>query len=97
MYSLGLILWEMWYGQQAFANITAESLVNFFASVDKGIRPEPLTNCKQPPGRWVQLMKQCWAKNPEERPTAEKCYQEITELSKEVIMSLYQFSQLLNE
>ena len=72
IYSLGIVLWEMWYGQQAFA------------FVDEGYRPEPLTNYKQPPGRWDQLMKQCWAKNPEERPTAEKCYQEITQLSAEV-------------
>ena len=83
IYSLGIILWEMWYGQQAFANITAESLVDFFAIVDEGNRPEPVTNSKQPPGRWDQLMKQCWAQTPEERPTAEKCYQEITQLSVE--------------
>ena len=84
MYSLGLILWEMWYGQQAFANIRAKSVDDFFASVGEGNRPEPVTNCKQPPDRWVQMMKQCWATNPEERPTAEKCYQEITELSMEL-------------
>ena len=80
IYSLGLILWEMWYGQQAFANITTKSLGDFFAIVDKGYRPEPVRNCKQPPGRWDQLMKQCWAKNPEERPTAKICFFEITEL-----------------
>ena len=80
IYSLGLILWEMWYGQQAFANITTKSLDVFFSIVDNGYRPEPVRNCKQPPGRWDQLMKQCWAKNPEERPTAKKCFFEITEL-----------------
>ena len=88
IYSLGITLWEMWYGQQAFANMTAKLLVDFFASVDEGYRPEPVTNCKQPPGRWDQLMKQCWAKNPEERPTAEKCHKEVTELSAEVVMPL---------
>ena len=87
IYSLGITLWEMWYGQQAFANITAKSLADFFASVDEGCRPEPVANCKQPPGRWDQLMKQCWAKNPEERPTAEKCHKEITELSVEVVIN----------
>ena len=84
IYSLGIILWEMWYGQQAFANITAQSLIDFFAIVDLGSRPEPLTNCRQPPGRWDRLMNQCWAKNPEGRPMAKKCYQEITQLSSEV-------------
>ena len=84
IYSLGIILWEMWYGQQAFDNIADESLVNFFAIVDLGSRPEPLTNCKPPPGRWDKLMKQCWAKNPEKRPTARKCLQEITQLTAEV-------------
>ena len=84
IYSLGMILWEMWYGQQAFADITAKSLDDFFAIVDEGNRPEPLTFCTQPPDRWNQLMNQCWAKNPEERPMAKKCYQEITQLSAEV-------------
>ena len=87
----------MWYGEQAFVNITAKSVDDFFAIVNEGYRPEPVMNCEQPPGRWDQLMRQCWAQTPEERPTTEKCNQEITELSKEVIMSLYQFSQLLNE
>ena len=84
IYSLGLILWEMWYGQQAFADIKAKSLQVFFEIVDKGYRPRPVRNRKQPPDRWGQLMKQCWAKNPEERPTAKKCFQEITELTAEV-------------
>ena len=84
IYSLGLILWEMWYGQQAFADITAKSLQVFFKIVDEGHRPEHVRNLKQPPDRWVQLMKQCWAKNPEERPMAKKCFQEITRLSSEV-------------
>ena len=84
MHSLGILLWEMWYGQQAFANIIAKSLQVFFKIVDEGYRPEHVRNRKRPPDRWVQLMKQCWAKNPEERPTAEKCYKEITTLSTEV-------------
>ena len=88
IYSLGIILWEMWYGQQAFAKITAVSLADFFASVDEGNRPEPVTNYKQPPGRWDRLMKQCWAKNPEKRPTADKCNQEITRLTAKVAIGM---------
>ena len=80
IYSLGIILWEMWYGQQAFANIRAKSLGHFFAIVDQGYRPEPVANCHQPPPHWAKLMNQCWAKKPEERPTARKCNREITEL-----------------
>ena len=84
IYSLGILLWEMWYGQQAFSNIMAKSLNVFFKIVDEGYRPEHVRNRKRPPDRWVRLMKQCWAKNPDERPTAKTSYQEITQLSAEV-------------
>ena len=92
IYSLGIILWEMWYGQQAFADLKAKCLVVFCEIVDEGYRPSHVRNRKKPPVRWVQLMKQCWAKNPEERPTAYKCYQEIMTLYEEMVRLLQFFS-----
>ena len=84
IYSLGIMLWEMWYGEQAFAMVPMNTLGAFFAYVDGGQRPEHVKGCKQPPSLWKELMNECWKKNPEERPTAKTCYEKITTLTTEL-------------
>ena len=73
IYSLGLLMWEMWYGQQAFADAPSKTLQDFFEWVDEGNRPVDRQGCKTPPSFWEQLMKQCWVGNPDKRPTAKEC------------------------
>ena len=73
IYSLGIMMWEMWYGRQAFADVQAETRTAFFSLVDAGYRPEHVQGCKEPPICWKQLMEKCWRGNPEERPSAETC------------------------
>ena len=77
IYSLGLIMWEMWYGQRAFADAPGNTLQDFFKWVDEGNRPVDKKGCKTPPFFWEQLMKQCWDRNPDERPTAKECNKRI--------------------
>ena len=78
----------MWYGEQAFANVYAPNLETLFNLVDKGHRPGDVKGCEQPPLRWKQLMNQCWDRNPNKRPTAGKCYEEVTTLTSEIVSSL---------
>ena len=53
IYSLGIILWEMWYEQQAFSDVSnIPSHVALFVMVDEGLRPEHVKGCNEPPGRW---------------------------------------------
>ncbi|XP_068729115.1 uncharacterized protein [Montipora capricornis] len=82
IYSLGIMLWEMWYGQQAFADVMLrfKTLKDFFNHVNNGFRPAHNGTCSHPPSTWEELMKKCWATDPTERPTAEKCKQVITDL-----------------
>ena len=84
IYSFGIILWEMWYGQQAFAE-AAVPVTAFFSLVDDGYRPKDVKGKKEPPRRWKILMEKCWNKDPDERPSAWICNQEITKLSEAVI------------
>ena len=82
IYSLGIILWEMWYGEQAFAEVdVTEPLTAFFSKVDKGYRPKNIEGKKKPPIRWKKLMEKCWNREPEERPSAWTCHEQITTLS----------------
>ena len=72
IYSLGIILWEMWYEQQAFSDVSnIPSHVALFAMVNEGLRPEHV------------LMESCWNKKPEERPSASHCFKETMELPRE--------------
>ena len=82
IYSFGIILWEMWYGQQAFAEFEG-TRERFFKWVDEGNRPKAEEGSKKPPDRWKRLMIRCWDRNPEQRPTANECNHEITTLSQE--------------
>ncbi|XP_068736285.1 uncharacterized protein [Montipora capricornis] len=85
IYSLGIMLWEMWYGQQAFGDVRF-TLKDFFNHVDNDLRPAHNETCINPPNTWEKLMKECWATDPAKRPSAGKCRQVITDLCKETIV-----------
>ena len=87
VYSFGIMLWEMWYGRQAFAEFRGP-MTAFFSFVDGGNRPLDVEGGKKPPARWKLLMSRCWDGNPEQRPSAEICRQEITTLSQAVVRPL---------
>lgn len=87
IYSFGIILWEMWYGKQAFAEVMG-MIPTIFSEVDKGYRPGNVKGSKTPPLRWKELMEKCWSGNPVERPSAESCYEQITVLYQEVVRPL---------
>ena len=80
IYSLGIILWEMWYGQQAFLCDAPTSLEEFFSWVQEGNRPVHRKDCKKPPPIWQDMMTSCWDGDPEKRPTAKKCNEDIAKL-----------------
>ena len=73
IYSLGLLMWEMWYGQRAFADAARTTLHDFFDWVNEGNCPVHKPGFKTPPHWWEQLMTQFWDSNPDQRPTAKEC------------------------
>lgn len=87
IYSFGLILWEMWYGQRAFAEFKG-AVPGLFRRVNEGYRPSDVEGSKKPPDQWKQLMSRCWDGKPEQRPSAEICNQEITDLSQAIVRPL---------
>ena len=53
IYSLGLMLWEMWYGQPSFTIISSlKNLEEFGHLASEGRRPEHENKCKPPPPSW---------------------------------------------
>ncbi|XP_027052186.1 uncharacterized protein LOC113679429 [Pocillopora damicornis] len=80
IYSFGIMLWEMWFGRRAFAEVEALNNQHFFSLVDHGRRPKDIMELKKPPRRWKELMERCWDRDPEKRPTADNCEREMTEI-----------------
>ena len=83
IYSFGIMLWEIWYGRQAFADVNSENIQHFINLVNEGCRPKEEIKLQKPPRLWKELMEECWDGNPEKRPTAMKCEQIITKLLNE--------------
>ncbi|XP_052238743.1 dual serine/threonine and tyrosine protein kinase-like isoform X3 [Dreissena polymorpha] len=73
MYSLAIVLWELWYGRHAYSEDTYDTfdVGTLLDAIKEGTRP----NCRERyaiPSNLVQLIERCWDGNPDVRPTAEE-------------------------
>lgn len=70
IYSLGIMIWEMWYGTDAADHVSPrlhnESIETF---VERGDRPS-LSKNERPDSDWIKLIENCWSKDPKRRPSA---------------------------
>ncbi|XP_078380429.1 uncharacterized protein LOC144663380 isoform X1 [Oculina patagonica] len=78
IYCLGIILWEMWYGKEAFLEMKGQDLEVFLVNVEEGHRPELTGLATQTSVWWCDLIKGCWEKNATERITLTDCKSTIT-------------------
>ena len=83
IYSLGIMLWEMWYGNRALLDVGGD-VYEFFEKVVGGARPTHVEGLKKPPAGLHDLMQRCWDEKPDNRPDARKCCERLTQLSQEV-------------
>ncbi len=70
IYSLGMVLWELWYGdtvQEELAQVMAGPYEN---AIRSGARPRLTNKPHEPPEDFKDILLQCWKHNPKERPTA---------------------------
>ncbi|WAR25554.1 STY46-like protein [Mya arenaria] len=68
VYSLGIIFWEMWYGQDAADYIQQQLFTTLEKAIKDGLRPSLKLSTK-PPEPWIELIERSWAYNPEDRPS----------------------------
>ncbi|XP_066024050.1 uncharacterized protein [Pocillopora verrucosa] len=83
IYSLGIMLWEMWYGKRALLDVGG-NVHEFFEKVVGGARPTHVEGSKEPPAGLQDLMQRCWDEKPDNRPDAKDCHERLTQLYQEV-------------
>ncbi|KAL3874721.1 hypothetical protein ACJMK2_037693, partial [Sinanodonta woodiana] len=68
IYSLGILLWELWYGRHTPPGINLTE-----KSVTHGVRPS--FEEKYPKKGWIDMIQLCWNGSPDRRPSAAACVQ----------------------
>ena len=70
IYSLAIILWEMWYGKDAADYIQQQLFGPLEKAIKDGLRPS-LNMSTKPPQPWLELIASSWDYDPEKRPTTD--------------------------
>lgn len=80
IYSLGIMLWEMWYGKEAFSEMKGKSLKVFLTTVEEGYRPQLQQLNTQVAFKLSQLLEECWTKDATKRRALEYCTSVIRDI-----------------
>ncbi len=74
IYSLSMIVWELWYGTLVCDNIMPAAQVHgsLEAAIRAGARPS-LTKAVPPSRDWQEILAMCWSENSRARPSAQQC------------------------
>ena len=81
IYSYGIMLWEMWYGTQAFTELMPLDKTTFQAKIARGHRPVK-SDVEIGLPRIEKFMKWCWSTSERERPLAKQCYDDLHDILK---------------
>ena len=82
IYSLGLILWELWYGQRVSLGVGGSpSLLELLLMGTHSSRsPRHVMGCHHPTPQLQALMERCWEIEPKSRPDATACVKELDQI-----------------
>ncbi|XP_027059587.1 uncharacterized protein LOC113686190 [Pocillopora damicornis] len=80
MYSFGFVLWEIWYGEQAFQTAMTTCGVYQLEKMRQGCRPAHIEGTNHPWEIWKHVMTNCWNEEPRVRLTAKKALESFKEL-----------------
>lgn len=80
IYSLGIMLWEMWYGKEAFSELKGQSLKVFLSTVEGGHRPQLQRSNTTAAFKLSKLIEECWTKDAAKRRALEYCVSVIGDI-----------------
>ena len=70
IYSLAIMLWEMWYGKDAAEYIQQQLFGPLEKAIKEGLRPS-LNIATKPPQPWLELIAKSWEYDADKRPPTE--------------------------
>lgn len=70
IYSMAIILWEMWYGHDAADYIQQQLFGPLEKAIKEGLRPS-LNMSTKPPQPWLELIASSWEYEPKNRPNTD--------------------------
>ncbi|XP_002732513.1 uncharacterized protein LOC100370751 [Saccoglossus kowalevskii] len=79
IYSIGLLMWELWYGEkitQGFKQLVVSSRERFTSYVLSSTRPR-IASDKPMHKAWRSVMEECWSKDAHLRPSALNVFHEV--------------------
>jgi serine/threonine protein kinase len=77
VYSMGIVLWELITRQEPYGGQKGVQIA--YAAAEQGLRPKIPAYCPQD---YADLMQECWAANPDERPPFEEILKRLFQLKK---------------
>jgi serine/threonine protein kinase len=89
VYSFGIVLWELWALRSPYSGMRHQDLVSALVNSSEIVRPEipgqgTTPRSDEPVAGWKDVMRECWAENPEDRPEFESIESKLLEMAKEV-------------
>ena len=84
MYSFGIMMWEMWYGKEIFADlIENDEEIPPPTEVKSYLSRGPVGDGSfAPPAEWTNLMISCCNPDPDQRPTATECKELLVKITR---------------
>lgn len=73
VYAFSIIMWEVHTQKEIYDGLSAMQIIA--KVVTENLRPEVPENCL-----WGDLMKECWASEPSDRPSFDKIYQDLIKI-----------------
>jgi hypothetical protein len=77
VYSFGIILWELITRQEPYGGQKGVQIA--YAAAEQGLRPKVPAYC---PPEYAELMQECWAARPDDRPSFEEILKRLFQLKK---------------
>ncbi|XP_025106722.1 uncharacterized protein LOC112571715 isoform X1 [Pomacea canaliculata] len=71
IYSLAVILWELWYGEDSADHISTHLFGRLEDAIKNGLRPS-VTMSQKPPDDWIKLLQSGWEYEAARRPSVKE-------------------------
>jgi serine/threonine protein kinase len=86
VYSFGIVLWELWALRAPYQGMDMNKLISLAVNTDEEVRPEvpPPGNPSELAPGWKELMQECWAEDPDDRPEFVEIEKRLVKMAKAV-------------